>query len=152
MSSYGKLDREDKWDGSGNAGQERCNKPPKRSVNDYAYEVRWRETEKDIYADQPAFGLEKEPELTPVEIAEELGKFGRTKRFGPMPPVNPEVDKVKSLKDPVLKAIVAVKPTFDMYEEAMLILRLKIYDLITEHVPDREQSLLLKKVVEYTFR
>jgi hypothetical protein len=152
MSSYGKLDREDKWDGSGNAGQERCNKPPKRSVNDYAYEVRWRETEKDVYADQPAFGLEKEPELTPVEIAEELGKFGRTKRFGPMPPVNPEVDKVKSLKDPVLKAIVAVKPTFDMYEEAMLILRLKIYDLITEHVPDREQSLLLKKVVEYTFR
>ena len=123
MSSYGKLDRDDKWDGSG------------------------------IYADHyPAFGLEKETELTPVEIAEELGKFGRIKRFGPMPPVNPEVDKVKSLKDPVLKAIVAVKPTFDMYEEAMLILRLKIYDLITEHVPDREQSLLLKKVVEYTFR
>jgi hypothetical protein len=64
------------------------------------------------------------------------------KQFGPVPPADPELVKV----------LAAIKPTFAPYEEVMMILRFKVYDLITEHVPDRDQALLLKKIVEQTFR
>jgi hypothetical protein len=50
------------------------------------------------------------------------------------------------------KVLAVSKPTMAPYEETMLLLRFKIYDLITEHVPDRELSLNLKKLVEYNFR
>ena len=80
---------------------------------------------------EPANGWAKDDQ--PVQV---------NKQFGPIPPADPEL----------IKVLAAIKPTFAPYEEVMMILRFKVYDLITEHVPDRETALLLKKIIERTFR
>ena len=85
--------------------------------------------------------IQSEPE--PANGWAEDGQPVQTnKHFGPIPPADPELVKV----------LAAIKPTFAPYEEVMMILRFKVYDLITEHVPDRENALLLKKIIERTFR
>ena len=100
-------------------------------------EAHWKApgTVKPVYelggSGEPANGWAKDDQ--PVQV---------NKQFGPVPPADPELVKV----------LAAIKPTFAPYEEVMMILRFKVYDLITEHVPDRENALLLKKIVEHTFR
>jgi hypothetical protein len=48
--------------------------------------------------------------------------------------------------------LAAIKPIYAPYESTMLDLRLKIFTLLDNHVPDMEVLMNLKRIVEYSFR